>query len=154
LIKKHYPDSLVTSVNGFPAFLVASGMQDVMIRGIVASRVYVLAGHNILTWILFSLQVIIELLIIDDPVVPLLVVEAEVVLLTMEPLIIKEPVVSLLIVETNVVALLIIEEPVVPLITEPAAAGHGGSDAASVVNIDLGMSACCLQVNPFDSMPS
>ena len=36
----------------------------------------------------------------------------------------------LLIVETNVVALLIIEEPVVPLITEPAAAGHGGSDAA------------------------
>ena len=128
LIKKHYPDSLVTSVNGFPAFLVASGMQDVMIRGIVASRVYVLAGHDILTWILFSLQVIIELLIIDDPVVPLLVVEAEVVLLTMEPLIIKEPVVPLLIVETNVVALLIIEEPVVPLITEPAAAGHGGSD--------------------------
>ena len=74
------------------------------------------------------MQVIIELLIIDDPVVPLLVVEAEVVLLIMEPLIIKEPVVPLLIVETLVVALLIIEELVVPLITEPAAAGHAGSD--------------------------
>ena len=95
-------------MSGFAAFLVASGMQDVMIRGVAVSRVYVLAGHNILTWIPFSLQVIIELLIIDDLVVPLLVVEAEVVLLL--PLIIKEPVVPLLIVETNVVALLIIEE--------------------------------------------
>ena len=64
----------------------------------------------------------------EGPVVPLLVVEAEAVLLIIEPLIIKEPVVPLLIVETLVVALLIIEEPVVPLIPELTAAGHGGSD--------------------------
>jgi hypothetical protein len=54
------------------------------------------------------LQVTIELLIIDDPIVSLLVVEADVVLLL--PFIIKEPVVPLLIVGTNIVALLIIEE--------------------------------------------
>ena len=55
----------------------------------------------------------------EDPVVPLLVVEAEVVLLIIEPLIIKEPAVPPPILETLIVALLIIEEPVVPLITEP-----------------------------------
>ena len=51
------------------------------------------------------MPVIMEVLIIADPVISLLVAEAEVVLLL--PLIIKEPVVPLLIVGMNVVALLI-----------------------------------------------
>ena len=54
------------------------------------------------------MPVIMEVLIIADPVISLLVAEAEVVLLL--PLIIKEPVVLLLIVGANAVALLIIED--------------------------------------------
>ena len=53
------------------------------------------------------MPVIMEVLIIADPVISLLVAEAEVVLLL--PLIIKEPVVLLLIVGANAVALLITE---------------------------------------------
>ena len=79
-----------------------------MIRGIVVFRAYVLAGHSLFAWISFFLPVIMEVLIIADPVISLLVAEAEVVLLL--PLIIKEPVVLLLIVGANAVALLIIED--------------------------------------------